>query len=207
MIQATGVILAGGKSVRMGTDKAFLKVGSQCMIEHIAGELTKVFSEVLISGGDPATGSRLGLRVLDDLVESNSPLSGIHAALHGALYDKCLVVACDMPFVSADLACFMIKQVEGYDIAVPRHGIYLQPLFAVYCRSCLPAIEKSLSSARYKVDDFYPLVRVNYVSMESFCSEADIDTVFFNVNTLVDLNKAREIANKKIRNYLVVSSQ
>jgi len=200
MIQATGVILAGGKSVRMGTDKAFLKVGPQCMIEHIAGELKKVFSEVFISGGDPETGQKLGLRVIADLIEGNSPLCGIHAALHGALYEKILVVACDMPFITAELACFMMRQVKGYDIAVPRHGIYLQPLFAVYSRSCLPVIEKALSTFKYKVDNFYPFVRVHYVNMESFCPDIDIETVFFNINTPVDLHKAREIADKKITN-------
>lgn len=199
MIQATGVILAGGKSVRMGTDKAFLKIGAQGMIEHIAGELTKVFQEVLISGGDPITGRRLGLRVVADLVESNSPLSGIHAALHEALYDQCLVVACDMPFVSANMADFLIKRVEGYDVAVPRHGEYLQPLFAAYCRSCLPAIEKYLSAGRRKTAGFYPLVRVNYVDMEEIYSNDAIETIFFNVNTPVDLHRAREIAQKNSR--------
>lgn len=196
MIQATGVILAGGKSVRMGTDKAFLKIGSHGMIEHIAGVLTKVFAEVLIAGGDPETGRRLGLRVLADLIAAKSPLSGIHAALHGAKYAQCLVVACDMPFVSADMAGLLIKQVEGYDVAVPRQGNYLQPLFAAYCRSCLPAIEKSLASGKYKIDGFYPLVQVNYVDMEKYCSKTDMDTVFFNVNTRVDLDKAREMAEK-----------
>jgi len=197
MIQATGVILAGGKSVRMGIDKAFLKVGPQGMIEHIAGELKKVFSEVLISGGDPEIGRNLGLRVLADLIEGKGALCGIHSALHGALHDKILVVACDMPFITARLARLMMQQLKGYDIAVPRHGIYLQPLFAAYSRSCLPAIEKYLSEGRIKIDGFYPLVRVNYVDMESICSSADIETVFFNVNTPVDLNKAREIAKRK----------
>ncbi|OPY57867.1 MAG: Molybdenum cofactor guanylyltransferase [Pelotomaculum sp. PtaU1.Bin035] len=196
MIQATGVILAGGKSIRMGTDKAFLKVGRQNMIEHIAGELKKVFSEVLISGGDPETGRRLGLRVIADLIEGNVPLCGVHAALHAALHEKILAVACDMPFITAKLACFMIRQVEGYDVAVPSHGIYVQPLFAAYNRSCLPVIEKSLSEARYKVSGLYSLLRTNYVNMESLCPDIDIETVFYNVNTPVDLHKAREMADK-----------
>ncbi|MCG9969662.1 molybdenum cofactor guanylyltransferase [Pelotomaculum terephthalicicum JT] len=196
MIQATGVILAGGKSVRMGTDKAFLKVGRQGMLEHIAGEFKKVFSEVLISGGSMETGRNLGLRVVADLIKGNVPLCGIHAALHAALHEKILVVACDMPFITAELAGFMIRQLEGYDVAVPSYGIYRQPLFAAYSRSCLSAIEKSLSADRYKTDDFYSLVKVNYVSMESLCPDIDIKTVYFNVNTPADLHKAREMADK-----------
>ncbi|MDF9409483.1 MAG: Molybdenum cofactor guanylyltransferase [Pelotomaculum sp. PtaB.Bin013] len=200
MIQATGVILAGGKSVRMGTDKAFLKVGPQGMLEHIAGEFKKVFAEVLISGGDPETGRNLGLRVINDLIEGKGPLCGVHAALHEAQHDKILVVACDMPFVTAKLACFMMRQVEGYDVAVPSHGIYLQPLFAAYSRSCLPVIEESLAANKYKIDGFFPRVRVNYVNMENYCSHIDIETLFFNINTPVDLHKAREMADKKITN-------
>jgi len=196
MIQATGVILAGGRSVRMGTNKAFLNVGRKGMIERVAGELKNVFAEILISG-DIETGRRLGLKVVTDIIKNCGPLGGIHAALHGASYEKCLVVACDMPFVKASLARFMMQQAEGYDVAVPRQGIYLQPLFAVYSVNCLPAIERSLAAARYKVTDFYPEVRVNYVDEEKFCSKTDFDTVFLDVNTPVDLKKAREIAGCK----------
>jgi len=197
MIQATGVILAGGKSVRMGTDKAFLNVGRKGMIERVAGELKNVFAEVLISGGDMETGRRLGLKVVTDIIKGCGPLGGIYTALYGASYEKCLVVACDMPFIRAGLARFMMQQAEGYDVAVPRQGVYLQPLFAVYSVSCLPAIEKSLSAARYKVTDFYPQVRVNYVDEEKFCSKTDFDTVFLDVNTPVDLIRAREITGGK----------
>lgn len=197
MIQATGVILAGGKSVRMGTDKAFLAVGREGMIQRVAEELRSVFAEVLICGGNEETGNRLGLRVIADLIKGGGPLSGIHAALHGASYQQCLVAACDMPFVSAGLARFMVRQADGYDVAVPRHGIYLQPLFAVYSKSCIPAIQKSLRASRYKIVDFYPRVRVNYVNEENLRALADIDIAFFNVNTPVDLDRARVMADKK----------
>lgn len=198
MIQATGVILAGGKSRRMGADKAFLEVGREEMIRRVAVEMMKVFDEVLICGGGEETGRRLGLRVLTDRVQGVGPLSGIHAALHGAIHQKCLVAACDMPFVNADLARFMIRQAEGYDVAVPRHGVHLQPLFAVYSKSCIPVIEKFLLGARYKIVDFYPLVRVNYVNEDLLRALSDIDIAFFNVNTPADLNKARQMAGEKV---------
>lgn len=199
MTQATGVILAGGKSMRMGADKAFLTVGRAAMIERVAGELNKVFKEILIIGGDEETGRRLGLKVVPDLIRGGGPLSGIHAALITAESQKCLVVPCDMPFLNADLANIMIKQSEGYDVTVPQHGNYLQPLFAVYSKSCIHAIEEALNNHRYKVVDFYPRVRVNYVSEILLKTVADIDTVFFNVNTPLDLEKARKIEQKRTR--------
>ncbi|NLI11376.1 molybdenum cofactor guanylyltransferase [Pelotomaculum propionicicum] len=197
MTEVAGVILAGGKSRRMGTDKAFLTVGREAMIERVAAELRKVFKEILISGGDEETGRRLGLRVIPDLIKGGGPLSGIHATLIAAQSDKCLVVPCDMPFLSAELAKIMISQSEGYDVTVPQHGDYLQPLFAVYSKSCIPAIEEALNNNRHKVVDFYPRVRVKYVSEAILKAAADIDTVFFNVNTPFDLEKARIIDKKK----------
>lgn len=194
MVKATGVILAGGKSRRMGVDKAFLAVGCEAMIERVAIELAKVFDEVLISGGSADAGRKLGLKVLPDLILGGGPLSGIHASLKGSSHEKCLFVACDMPFVNSSLARFMIEQSEGYDAVVPQHGIFYQPLFAVYSRACIQTIEEFLASRKYKIADFYSHVRVNFISEKYLQAFADIDTMFFNVNTPVDLEKARGMA-------------
>jgi len=194
LIQATGVVLAGGKSKRMGYDKAFLEVGEVAMIKQVASELKKVCNEVLIAGGIKEQGELLGLQVIPDRIPGRGPLSGIHAALGAAKNPKCLVTACDMPFVTAALARFMITQADGYDVAVPTHGIHLQPLFAVYDRNCEGPIEQSLLNNIRKVVDFYPLVRVNYVNEKYLRAIADIDFAFFNVNTPDDLKKARTMA-------------
>lgn len=198
MIQATGVILSGGRSVRMGTDKAFLKIGRQSMIERVAGELLKVFPEVLVSGGGPEIGRELGLRVVPDIFDGKVPLCGVHAALCAASHAEILAVACDMPFINAELAGFIARQLEGYDVAVPSYGSYLQPLFAAYSRGCLPVIEEFLRASSYKTDKFYSRVKVNYVNIEGIYPDMDIETMFFNVNTLKDLNKAREMTDKNV---------
>jgi len=99
-----------------------------------------------------------------------------------------------MTFINSTLSRFMIQQAEGYDVTVPCHGIHLQPLFAVYSKTCVPAVKKSLSASRYKIVDFYPQVRVNYVNEEKLQALSDIDIVLFNVNTPVDLGKSRVIA-------------
>ncbi|HOV79802.1 MAG TPA: molybdenum cofactor guanylyltransferase [Bacillota bacterium] len=197
MIDATGLILAGGKSRRMGIDKAFLRVGGDTMIKSIAAGLGKVFSEVMICGGSEDTGRRLGLTVVSDIIEGGGPLGGIHAGLVRARHQKCFVTACDMPFISPELAGYMVEQADGYDIAVPRHGDYLQPLFAVYGKRCIPFIEEALRASRYKIVDFYSKVRVNYVSEEILKRFVDIEIAFFNVNTPSDLKKARSMTWKK----------
>ncbi|MDD4168672.1 MAG: molybdenum cofactor guanylyltransferase [Desulfotomaculaceae bacterium] len=200
MINATGVILAGGKSSRMGANKALINIGKKGMIERVASELEKVCAEVLVSGGDEKNGKQLGLKVVPDMIPGRGPLSGIHASLHVAEYDICLVAACDMPFIRAELASLMLQEVKGYDAAVPRHGIYLQPLFAVYCKSCLPALEGYLNSGGIAVAKSLPLLRVNYVSEEKVGLLTDVETVFFNVNTPEDLTKARKMDRKTKEN-------
>lgn len=195
MIKATGVVLSGGKSSRMGADKAFINIGQKGMIERVAGELKKVCAEVFISGGDEETGRRLNLKVIADIIPGRGPLSGIHASLQVASHDSCLVVACDMPFITAELASLMLREIKDYDVAVPSHGIFLQPLFAVYSKSCLPALERNLDAGRIKVSDLFKQVRVNYVNEEKFALLGDIDTIFFNVNTPGDLTKARKMTH------------
>ena len=192
--EAAGVILAGGKSRRMGSDKTFLEVGQAGMIQLVAAELQKVFKEILIAGGNEETGRRLGLTVVADLIPGGGPLSGIHAALNASSHDKCLVVPCDMPFIKAELAALMVSLAHGYDVAVPTDGAYFQPLFAVYDKSCINVIEQALRAGRYKVVDFYPQVRVNYVNDKYLRELADTGRAFFNVNTPTDLYQARVLA-------------
>lgn len=200
MYEATGVILAGGKSRRMGSDKSFMEVGQAGMIQLVAAELQKVFNEVFIAGGSEETGRRLGLRVIADLIPGGGPLSGIHASLNASSHDKCLVVPCDMPFLKAELAAYMVSQAQGYDVAVPTDGVYYQPLFAVYDKSCIKVIEQALQAGRYKVVDFYPQVRVNYVNESLLRKFADTGRAFFNVNTPTDLQQARVMAKAAEKN-------
>lgn len=193
MLNATGVILAGGKSVRMGVNKALLKIGKLQMVQHIANELLGVFPEVIISSNDQALGLSLGLPVVPDRFDNKVPLCGIHAALCVSKFECIHVVACDMPFVTGKLAQMMLGETTGYDAAVPRHGMRLEPLFAVYRKSCLQAVERCLLEGNNKTDSFYKAVNVNYVDMKKLLGVDEKD-IFFNVNTPSDLNKARKIA-------------
>jgi len=194
MVKASGVILAGGKSRRMGEDKAVLPVGKGEMIARVALVLKQVFPEVLVVGGCRQTGEKLGLRVVQDIIEGCGPLGGIHAALRSISHDRCLVAACDMPFISAPLAAHMVERSAGYDVAVPRRGRFLEPLFAVYTVNCLFAVEELLLAGGRKVTDFFPRVRVKYLDEGELGDLADLDAAFFNVNTPLDLEKARWMA-------------
>jgi molybdopterin-guanine dinucleotide biosynthesis protein A len=200
MLQATGVILAGGLSLRMGSEKATLKIGQQVMIHRIANELKKVFPEVIIAGNiQEDVDNYIGIPVVPDRIDRGVPICGIHAALYAASYPHILVVACDMPFVTSQMAEQMVQLSSGFDVVVPRKGPYLEPLFAVYHRNCIPAIEKWLSGGKRKTDGFFQYVKVNYIDEDIFVN-IDWDVDFFNVNTPGDLHKARKMAETKFGN-------
>lgn len=191
---AGAIILAGGKSIRMGTDKAFLKIGQKTIIRHILDELQKELQDILIVSKKETCFEEMGVRIVTDIYPGNSPLVGIHAGLVYALNYYNLVIACDLPFINGKLVKLMVEQAQGADVLVPQKGKYLQPLCAVYSKKCLGPIEESLSAGRLKVTAFYPKVKVKYIDEDKLSGLAGRDNLFFNINTPEDLTLAREIA-------------
>ncbi|UCG56046.1 MAG: molybdenum cofactor guanylyltransferase [Phycisphaerales bacterium] len=166
--QATAIILAGGTSDRMGADKSMLPVGGRPLIEHIAEQLSGHFGRILVSANDVEKFDFLGLEVIPDKVSGQGPLMGIASALESSASDINFVVACDIPHVDLAFVEKMARDAAttGADIMMPitkREGH--EPLFAVYRKSALKAINKVLSSGRRKISDAFALCRVNYIEL------------------------------------------
>lgn len=188
----TGIILAGGKNARMGTEKALLKVGPHFIIEHISSALRVISEEIIVVASEPDRYARFGDRRVKDIMTGHGPLGGIHAGLASAGQPFALVTACDMPFVSAGLAALLIDNAAGYDAVVPFYRGFPEPLFALYSKSCLNAIEELLSNNRNKITGFYDQVKVNFINEQKMLEvETELAKVFFNVNTPEDLKKAQ----------------
>jgi molybdopterin-guanine dinucleotide biosynthesis protein A len=139
------IILAGGKSSRMGSNKALLDFGGRPLISILADRIRPITNQILISSNDPTCYEFLNLPVIPDHYRGQGPLAGLHAAM---LWHDCLlymVLACDLPNLRASLLRKLASFAEGYDVAIPRtrDGI-AHPLCAVYRRTCLPAVENSL---------------------------------------------------------------
>jgi len=191
---AGAIILAGGKNSRMGRNKAFLELGQKRIIDGVIEKLADYFPEIVVVTNDPPSYQYLGVKVTSDIIPGLGPLSGMHAGLKASGQDYNLILACDMPFISAALGRYLVDEARGFDVAVPQVGKYLQPLFAVYAQSCLPYIEDCLNRGIFKIITFYPLVKVNYVGQERLRSKApDLEKVFLNVNTPRELEKARSL--------------
>jgi molybdopterin-guanine dinucleotide biosynthesis protein A len=192
----SGIVLAGGQSSRLGTDKSFLNVNGQSLIEHIVAKLGRLSDNVIIVTNSPEKHDHLEARLVGDIYPGKGALGGIYSGLKAAANTHSLVVACDMPFLDLNLLRYMILLARGHDVVIPRIGEFLEPLHAIYSKGCLEPIDRLLARGGLKIIDFFSEVRVRYVEEE----EVDIfdpqHLSFFNVNTLSDLEEMKKLAKR-----------
>ncbi|MDE2059642.1 MAG: molybdenum cofactor guanylyltransferase [candidate division NC10 bacterium] len=189
----TGIVLAGGKSSRMGFNKAFIEFGGKRLIETTVDCLRTLFSEVLIIANDPPRYAYLGVKVIPDLIPDSGSLGGIYTGLSAASHPRCFFVACDMPFLNADLIKLLVSEAEGWDAVVPRVKGELQPLHAVYAKSCLPLIKENIDASVLKIVRFFPKARVKIIEEPALKVVDPYLLGFVNVNTPLELEQAEAV--------------
>lgn len=187
-----GVVLAGGRSERMGRPKAFIEVDGVPLVRRALDALGAVCSRLILVAAGEAPFASLGVPVVPDAFPLSGPLAGIHAALSSSAGEPCLVVACDQPFLSPALLGLIARKGEaaireGADAAVPRIGGRLQGLTAAYAPAALPAAEARLRRGELRISDFLGGLRVAEIAEEA-CRRVDprLDS-FVNLNTPEDL--------------------
>lgn len=188
-------IIAGGKSVRMGRDKAFVKLAGKPLIQHVIERSRNLGqTETILIANQPERYRHLGLLVFSDVCPNKGSLGGIYTALTYAQSLHTLVIACDMPFIKTELLRFMIAQIsDAMDIVAPRVGGYPQGLHAIYSQSCRQPIQEQLAANRLKVIRFYDEMRVRYLD-EADYEPYDVDgRSFVNLNTPAELQQARKL--------------
>ncbi len=187
----TVAILAGGKSVRMGRDKAFVPFNGRFLIQTIIDTLTGVGDELLIISNTPAEYVRFGLPLFSDRYVDHGSLGGLHTAVYYASHPHTLVVACDMPYLNRDLLRYLLDLRHEADIIVPRWTKFPEPMHAVYSKRCLPAIERKLDANRLKIIRFYEEMNVRYVDRAEIEKMGGNGRSFANINTPQELLAAR----------------
>lgn len=188
-------ILAGGRSERMGQDKAFIKVGNRPVIERILATVKPLTVDILISTNTPQPYARFGLRCVADIYPNKAALSGIYSALDAARHPHVLVVACDMPFPNIALLQYLIALAPTADAIVPQvDPLGPETLHAVYSKACLPAIKSRLLANQLRIIDFFDDVSVRYVLRDEVAQFDPQLYAFINLNTPEDLQKAQSIA-------------
>ncbi|ACM18524.1 bis-(molybdopterin)-oxotungsten bis-guanylyltransferase, putative [Geotalea daltonii FRC-32] len=180
----TGVILAGGKSSRMGYhNKALLLHRGGRMIEGIYRTLAELFTEVIIVTNTPQHYQFLPCRKVSDIFPGKGVTAGIHAALSQCNEEAVFTVACDMPHLNPQLIRHLAQQYQDVDVVIPRSDGGYEPLHAIYGMGCLPALEELLDKGEQRVISVLPKVRVKEVEAAEvarfdpgFCSFANINT-------------------------------
>jgi len=185
-------IIAGGKSSRMGRDKAFVLLDGKPMIEHVLFRVRTLDpSQLMIITNNPEAYTYLEVPLHGDVLPGKGALGGILTALHYSPTDYVLAIACDMPFVNPALlkmlAACLEETPEPVDAVVPCFGGRPQGLHAIYRRSCLEPIRANLEAGQLKVISFYDQVNVRFVEPQEF-REIDPEGMSFkNINTPEEL--------------------
>ncbi len=198
MLQVQGcafsaAILIGGKATRFdGRDKSALLVEGQTILSRQLAALSGVADDVMLVGPTPpgsvaaALGAGGSTRQVADIVPGCGPLSGLHAALTAARRDATLLVACDMPFVTAPLFRHLLSLSGGADIVVPRTERGYHPLCAVYSRACLEPAARRLAQGNFRLSGLFDEMRVRVVTADALEAFGAADRLLANVNTSIE---------------------
>ncbi len=194
------IVLAGGKGLRLGQDKALEIIGNGSLLERVVFHLSFFNSDILVvtalKQSYPQLGGYPKLKVVTDIYLNKGPLGGIYTGLKASNSFYNLVVACDMPFLNQALLHYMVQISAGFDLVVPRLGDMVEPLHAVYSKGCLTPIESLLKQGNLGVRQLFTLVRLRYVEAEEINRFDPKHLSFFNINSQADLEKAREIMKR-----------
>jgi molybdenum cofactor guanylyltransferase len=196
--------LAGGASRRMGSDKALLPLvpGGEPLLTLVLDQLASVSADLLVVANNHERYAPFGARVVPDLHPGVGALGGIHAAISSSAHEHCLVVACDMPFLSMPLLRRMAGEPRNYDVLVPLipgesrqrpDGLVFQTLHAIYSKRCLPFIEKRIAEGKKQVIGFFEDVRLRTLDAEEIMRWDPDMRSFFNANTPEALLTAAEM--------------
>ena len=192
MEEATAIIMAGGESRRMGVDKSMLPFKGHALIETIAEQLRGSFSQILISANEVEKLAFLDLPIIRDRVSGQGPLMGIASALEASANELNLVVACDIPYIDMRYIRRMLMEANGADAVIPATGDEkYEPLFAVYRKSALGAINEVLSSGGRKISDIFGRCRVRFIKLEA--------EQYANLNTMAEFKEFQEKHDDEVR--------
>ncbi len=186
------MILVGGQSRRMRTEKALIEVGGKRLIDRVLDVIAPLFSHIVINSNMPALYREWDLPVITDILEGKGVLGGIYTGLVYARTDHVFCVACDMPLLNRDLIRYMTESVDNFDALIPKTPDGLQPLHAIYSKRCMTSVEELLHKNILKISELFPKVRSRYITEEQIRLFDPAFESFLNLNTWQDVVAARQ---------------
>jgi molybdopterin-guanine dinucleotide biosynthesis protein A len=183
--ELTGIVVAGGKSLRMGTEKGLIPFGAKPLIIYPVAILKKVCAKVLISANSSSY-DFLGLPVIADQMQGGGAMAGIYSALLASDTGYNLVLSCDMPMITENLVQYLIKSVRKCDATVAWHQGFAQPLCGIYKRSLVVELESHIREGKLKLLTFLKKMDTCYI-------EIDDRLPFYNANLFMNINTPEEL--------------
>lgn len=217
----SGIILAGGKSRRMGRDKGFIQLDGKPIIARTIEHLRTICAELIIVANDVEAYAQFGEKIISDVYPGKGSLGGLYSGLLAARTQYAIAVACDMPFLNTELLRFLISLAPDYDIVIPQaqslsqnkprhssaiagneashpHSLFakevnLHPMHAVYSKNCLAPIHAKLMADELRLIGFYDGLRVRVVQADELERFDPKHLSLFNANTPEDLQIAQTL--------------
>ena len=194
-MNTTGIILAGGESSRMGSDKGLQNLCGKPLIYYAIEALSGLCGDIIISSSSAY--QEFGFPVVKDEFPGIGPMGGIYSALRQSKTDNNLVLSCDLPFVSKELLSFILENASGFQVVVPWQGNrHYEPLCGFYRLSVLNQMSAYIQKENYKLPDLFEEININRLIINDsmyFYSE----NLFFNVNSKHDLLTAENMMNSR----------
>jgi len=193
----TSIILAGGKSSRLGRNKALQVIGGKSLIQRVIDRLATLSTEIIIVTADGEAipcYSTVEIKTVADIYPEKGPLVGIFSGLLSSSASRAIAVGCDTPFLSVSLLKYMSQICSVYDVVVPRIRNKLEPLCAVYSKKCSGPIKKLLEQNELRIDRLFSMVKVKYVEEDEINRFDPEHLSFFNINDQTDLDRAIKLA-------------
>lgn len=181
----TGIILAGGKSSRFGSDKALFEYQGKKLIEYAIEALRPICGQILISTNQPELYAGFNLKTVPDIYSGCGPVAGIHACLLQSTTTDNLITGCDMPWINTSLFRFLLSHSEAYEVVIPVHGRFKETMASFYHKNSAQELGKALAQGRYKILDAIEGLNTCFVNVDAqdFYSEK----LFANINRLSDI--------------------
>lgn len=192
----SAVVLAGGRSRRMGRPKALLPFGGQPLILHVVRRIRSLFPDIVVAAAPEQELPELPAALVRDEVAYRGPVGGMCRGLRACKGAGAFVTSCDLPFLNLSLVSYLASRLPGHDVVAPYWEGRLQPLHAVYRRGVLPLLEQQLRRGELRPVSLYDKVRTLEVDEDEVRAFDPEGLSFFNVNTLDDYARARSLCSE-----------
>jgi len=196
-VNASAVVLAGGKSSRMGQAKALLPFGHEPLISHIVGVLNRHFDDIVIVAAPQDEFPPLPARVARDEIPYQGPVGGIYYGLQAVRGEVCFVTSCDAPFLDLRLVDRLVSMIGDYDVVVPHWEGRYQPLHAVYRKRVSPILQKQLAEGQVAAYLLYDKVRTLVIAAAEIRAIDPLGLSFLNLNTREDYWRALQLWSER----------